>query len=86
MGAIAQLCRAMSPGTQVTRRQIGGDDMATRRGTLVGFPFIERVGNLFDTLQIHYHIDEDRAARGDSYVPLSDFLRSTLSCRSLTVD
>ena len=59
----------MRQGCETSRVSLGdklaGDHMATRRGTLVGFPFIERVGNLFDTLQIHYHIDEDRAARGD---------------------
>jgi len=32
----------MSPGTQIAHRQIGMDEMTTRRVGLVGLPFIER--------------------------------------------
>jgi len=63
---------------QVLRDKLAGEDMVSR--------LLSEVGNLFDRFQIHQHIDEDRAARRDSYVPLSDFFRSTLCCWSLTLE
>ena len=55
-------------GTRITRRQIGGGrhDNATRHYDVrLVSRLLSVVGDHFDTLQIHQHIDEDRAARGD---------------------